>query len=197
VARLAVLAVLAVTALAVLAGCGGGSADTAAEPTQPATQTQAATTGPQTEPGTAECTQEELPDQGADHVTELPQGFEYNSFPATSGPHAAQPAIWNLYTSPVPELNLVHNLEHGGVAVQFGKDVHPDDIRAVVAWYLLSPDGMVAAPLPELEDTIALTAWGHLLTCTGFDEQAITAFRDTYRFNGPEKLPPDTMQRGM
>jgi len=145
----------------------------------------------------AGCVAQSYPSMGRNHVLEVKPDFEYNSFPATSGPHSAQPAIWNLYTSPVPELDLVHNLEHGGVAVQFGKDVHPDDIRAVVAWYLLSPDGMVAAPLPELEDTIALTAWRHLLTCTGFDEQAITAFRDTYRFNGPEKLPPDTMQRGM
>jgi hypothetical protein len=191
------LAIVLSLALVLLAGCGGGSTDTAPEPapapTPPAT-TEAAL--PQTEGAPVECTEEEFPDQGAEHFEAPPLDFEYNSFPATSGPHAHQTIIWDIYTEPLPEFNLVHNLEHGGIVVQFGESVSADDVEALFGWYVGSPDGLVVAPLPELGDKVAATAWQHLLTCTGFDEGALTAFRDAYRFNGPEKIPPEAMRPG-
>ena len=194
------LAIVLSLALVLLAGCGGGSTDTAAEPAPappppPAATTQAAPA--QTEAAPVECTEEEFPDQGAEHFEAPPLGFEYNSFPATSGPHAHQPIPWDLYTEPLPEFNLVHNLEHGGIVVQVGAAVSLDDANALIEWYVASPDGVLVAPLPELGGKIAATAWQHLLTCTGFDEKALSAFRDTYRFNGPEKLSPDVMKPGM
>ena len=160
------LASLLAIALALLAGCGGGSTDTAAEPAPPPPPTQAASTEvapPQTEAAPAVCTEEEFPEQGAEHFDALPLGFEYNSFPATSGPHAHQTIPWGLYTEPLPEFNLVHNLEHGGVVVQVGQDVSADDVEAIFEWYVPSPNGLIVAPLPELGDKIAATAWQHLL----------------------------------
>ena len=194
-------AVLLPIAVALLAGCGGGSTDTAAEapPPPPPPQTQAATTEaapPQTEAAPVECTEEEFPSQGAEHFSEPPLGFEYNSFPATSGPHANETIIWDIYTVPLPEFNLVHNLEHGGIVVQFGEGVSADDVEALFEWYVPSPNGLVVAPLPELGANVAATAWQHLLTCNGFDEQALTAFRDAYRFNGPEKIPSEALAPG-
>ena len=140
---------------------------------------------------------EDFPSQGQNHVDELPGDFEYNSFPATSGPHAAEWVIWNAYSEPLPALNLVHNLEHGGIVVQFGPDLPEEDLQAVAEWYLEDPVALVLAPQPELEDRIALTAWTHLMTCDGFDVEEFTAFRDEFRFNGPEAIPPENLQPGM
>jgi hypothetical protein len=173
-------------ALALVAGCGGSS--------RPAEPSAAAPAPAATPAAPVECQEEEFESQGLDHATELPPGFEYNSFPPTSGPHHPQAAPWNLYTRPVPQLHLVHNLEHGGIVVQFGRAVSDDVLRQIVEWYLDSPDGLVVAPLPELGDTVALTAWQHLLACTGFDASAFTAFRDEYRFHGPEEVPPELMR---
>ena len=199
-------AVLLSIAVALLAGCGGGSSDTAAEPAPvpPPPPTQAATTeAATTEAAPAEtaaspvsCTEEEFPEQGAEHFESLPPGFAYNSFPATSGPHANQTVVWDIYVDPLPEFNLVHNLEHGGVVVQFGEEVSADDVEALFEWYVPSPNGLIMAPHPELGDKIAATAWQHLLTCDGFDEAALTAFRDSYRFNGPEKIPAEFLAPG-
>lgn len=135
----------------------------------------------------AGCTVSTLPDQGRRHATELPKDFKYNSFPPTSGIHHGQPAIWNIYDRPVPQFVLVHNLEHGGVAVQYGEGVQPETVKRIADWFSQDPNGMVVAPLPKLGTKIALTAWTHLATCRRFDEAGFSDFRDAYRFEaGPE-----------
>jgi hypothetical protein len=169
------------------------------------------------------CTLKSFPAQGMDnpsqragHVEELPKGFKHNSFPATSGPHHGQPAIWNVYDRPVPDLNLVHNLEHGGVVVRYGSQVPEGTVEQIVDWYAEDPTGLIVAPLPALGKRIALTAWtaeydgdpenpnskiahseGRLATCTTFDEDAFSKFRDDYRYNGVERVPPEQLQPGM
>ena len=168
------------------------------------------------------CTLTSYPAQGLDnksqragHVTELPKGFKYNSFPATSGPHDVQWVIWNVYDSPVPEINLVHNLEHGGIAVQYGSQVPKATVEQIVAWYSDDPNAMVVAPLPALGKRIALTAWtadydgdptnpdaritdskGRVAMCTTFDEDAFSTFRDDYRYQGVERFEPDQLEPG-
>jgi len=143
------------------------------------------------------CNRQTLEDQGARHMEELQEGFQYNSTPATSGPHFPTPAIWNLYDQPVPEIRLVHNLEHGAVVVQYGGDVPPRTVQQIVDWYAADPNGMVVAPLGEdaparLDDKVTLTSWTHLATCATFDEDAFSDFRDDYRGpegDAPEKFP--------
>jgi hypothetical protein len=135
-------------------------------------------------------------DQGREHVTSLPTGFRYDTFPPTSGPHAPQPAVWDAYRTPVPELALVHNLEHGGIVVQYGADVPRTSVARILAWYERSPNALVVAPLPALRGEIALTAWTHLATCTHFRARAFDAFRDAYRYRGPEHLPATALSPG-
>lgn len=143
------------------------------------------------------CVATDQASQGRDHVPESPPLSEYNTFPPTSGSHFAVPVIWNVYSAPVEQYRLIHNLEHGGVIVQYGEDVPEDQVEAILGWYQGSPDGIVVAPLPELGGDIALTAWTHLLTCSdGFEEGAFTEFREAYRFNGPESLPRETYEPG-
>jgi Protein of unknown function (DUF3105) len=168
------------------------------------------------------CTLQSFPAQGLDnnsqragHVTQLPKGFKYNSFPPTSGPHDAQWVIWNVYDSGVPQINLVHNLEHGGIAVQYGANVPEATVDQIVAWYAEDPNGIVVAPLPQLGRRIALTAWtadydgdptspdsritesqGRLAMCTTFDEDAFSEFRDDYRYEGVERFEPDQLRPG-
>ena len=135
-------------------------------------------------------------DQGREHVTSLPRGFRYDTFPPTSGPHAPQPAVWGVYRTPVLELALVHNLEHGGIVVQYGAGVPRSSVAGILDWYGHSPDALVVAPLPALRDRIALTAWTHLTTCAHFRARAFGAFRDAYRYRGPEHLPASALSPG-
>ena len=157
------------------------------------------------------CTFQTFEDQGRSHVSKLPKNFAYNSTPPTSGPHypagPKAPAVWSVYSEPVDQLALVHNLEHGGMVIQYGSDVPQTTVQRLVDWYGNDPRGIVIAPLPDdlqqkkpaLAKQIAVTSWTHLMTCSGFDEGALDDFADTYRGpqgDAPEKFPLDALQPG-
>jgi len=138
---------------------------------------------------------------------------QWNSFPPTSGPHYGQWVIWGDYDQPVRLTQSVHNLEHGGIVIFYGKDVSQAQIEQLRRFYRDDPVAMLLAPLPKLGNKIALSAWnaphaetpgqarkdarGILAECTRFDEGAFKAFRGTYRFKGPERIPPANLQPGM
>jgi hypothetical protein len=157
--------------------------------------------------GPGDCQRETFDALEASHVPELPEDYEYNSIPATSGLHNNQTAIWNLYDEPVPQINYVHNLEHGGVVVQYGSEVPDTAITQVGDWYQEETNGLIVAPLaseleeeePDLADKLVLTSWTHMLTCTTFDEGAFDDFVDDFRGpqgDAPEKFPLDSLQQG-
>ncbi len=136
---------------------------------------------------------------------------EWNSFPPTSGPHFGQWVIWGEYDEPVRLAQAVHNLEHGGIVMYYGSDVPAAEVSKLRSFYRSDPAAMLLSPLPRLGDKIALTAWyapgegdqiqlddaqGILAECTRFDDNAFEAFRDAYRFQGPERIPPESLQPG-
>jgi len=134
------------------------------------------------------CTLQTFPAQGRQHTPpyKVPKDFKYNSTPPTSGPHDPSPAIWDVYDSPIDQKVLLHNLEHGGIVVQYGNKVPPGQVNQIIAWYRQDPNGLIIAPYPVLGSKIATTDWTHLLSCTRFDAGAFSKFRDDYRYHGPE-----------
>jgi len=134
-----------------------------------------------------------LPDAGHDHVDAPPAAGTYSSDPPTSGPHNPQWAPWGIAATEIPQYTLVHNLEHGGIVVQYGPGA---DRAAIERWANSDLPGIVVAPYAHLGDGIALTAWTHLLTCTAVDTAAFDAFRDAYRFRGREFFPIDAYAPG-
>jgi hypothetical protein len=142
------------------------------------------------------CTFKTYPDQGRAHVQSLDAKVDYNSFPPTSGSHYAQPAVWGGYPESLVLVQEVHNLEHGGVIIQYGSRVPRAAVEQLESFYADSPNALLLAPLPELGDKIALTAWTHLATCGRVDESAFRAFRDAYRGEGPERFPVSALTPG-
>ena len=136
---------------------------------------------------------------------------EWKSIPPTSGPHYGQWVIWGEYDEPVRLAQAVHNLEHGGIVMYYGSDVPDDEISKLRSFYRSDPVAMLLSPLPRLGDKIAVTAWyaptkdgqpqtaasqGILAECTQVDEGAFKAFRSAYRFQGPERIPSESLQPG-
>jgi len=159
---------------------GGGSADVAAA--KSAMQA-------------AGCTFNSYPQQPRNHVP-LNYKYHYNSFPPTSGPHYTQWVLWGIYDVPVRQIQAIHNLEHGGIVIQYGSQVPRSTVDKIASFYRGDANAMLVAPLPKLGNKIALEAWTHLGTCTKFDQKAFTKFRDALRYHGPEHLPASSLQPG-
>jgi hypothetical protein len=156
--------------------------------------------------GSKDCIEHSYPGLAPQHLQNPDAKVNYNSFPPSSGPHYQQPAPWGLYPEPIKQTILVHNLEHGGIIVQYGK-VGEETVKDIESFYQDDPYGLVVAPYPKLADKIALTAWnepryraegdfndvdpgkGYVLTCTKFDSGAFADFRDTYRNKAGERYP--------
>jgi hypothetical protein len=151
------------------------------------------------------CTEESFPGLDPKHLASPDANVTYNSFPPSSGPHFQSPAPWGIYDEPIKQTILVHNLEHGGIIVQYG-DVGEETVKDIQAFYQDDPYGVVVAPYPKLGKKIALTAWnepayernqsepgdvdagnGFVLTCTQWDRDAAEQFRSKRRNKAGER----------
>jgi hypothetical protein len=110
----------------------------------------------------------------------------WNSYPPSSGRHFYQWVLWGDYTEPVPLIKEVHNLEHGGMIIQYGSKVPKADIQKINAFWQKDPTAMLVAPLPNLGNKIAMTAWTNWAECTSFNQKAFKAFQSAFRFHAPE-----------
>lgn len=153
------------------------------------------------------------PAHKGDHsdVPTLEAKVRWNTDPPSNGAHNGQLAIWDFYDEPVNPRLVVHNLEHGGVAIWWGKDVPAATVARLREWYAEDPTSMIGTPYPKLGDKIALTAWtgnpatyfengdygeGRIAVFPSFDEKAFDAFRDEFRGKGPEGVDASRNQPG-
>lgn len=119
--------------------------------------------------------------QGNAHVVAEPVAFRYASDPPTSGPHFAGAAAWGVHEQPIPKALQIHNLEDGGVLVQYNCSECDDllsQLRDLVRRY---SDKVILAPYPGMKTRIALTAWSYIDTFDEFDEERILRFIKAHR----------------
>jgi hypothetical protein len=156
---------------------------------------------------TSSCTEEQFKGLPPAHLNNPDATVKYNSFPPSSGPHYAQPAPWGVYPDSIKQTILVHNLEHGGVVVQYGPGVSKDDVQKLQSWFQDDPYGLIVAPYGKLKNKIAATAWnepaydqnqdanfdkvdpghGYVLTCSKLDTGALSKFKDKRRNKAGER----------
>lgn len=164
----------------------------------------------------AGCTFQSFPAQEnePDHsdVPTLETKPKWNSYPPSSGPHHGATAVLGFYDEPVLLVQSTHNLEHGVVVVHYGKDVPEEEIQKLREWYEDDPNGLLVAPLDDLNEQIALAAWttpdsapggeagirgrGYVAKCPAFDEAAFDRFVEEHRYKGPERVPPEQLAPG-
>jgi len=150
----------------------------------------------------AGCTLQSFKGKSREHTDSLDEKIKYDSNPPTEGKHFATPAEDGAYDQAPNPKELVHTMEHGRMIIWFKKDA-PEKTRADLK-ALFDEDSyqMVLTPDPTgMKYEVAATAWtreptpngtGHLLGCAKFDDKtmdALQAFRDEYRGNGPEAVP--------
>lgn len=133
----------------------------------------------------------EIPDLGNDHIPRLGAEHKpYNSEPPTSGPHMPGIAPWGAYDKPIPKEFQVHNLEDGGVLIQYNCPKGcPDLIKKLEGVFLKYKKRaetekkfihLILAPYPDMKNRIALTAWTRLDAFNDFDEARMDRFIEAY-----------------
>ncbi len=145
-----------------------------------------------------------FPDQGSTHLEKkrgetvlTVLGVPYNSNPPTSGPHLPNWSDWGVFNQPLSDELTLHNLEHGGIVIQYDcPQGCPGAINALSAYARRYPPqsftGVLLAPraggLPD-GARIVLTAWTKRLALKSLDTDRINQFISTYIGQGPEKDP--------
>jgi hypothetical protein len=124
----------------------------------------------------------------------------YSTLPAASGPHWEPSGVanWGVYSTPQPETQVIHNLEHGGIVIWYDPEAVDDAAVDEMASYV---EGQVATgiggrfkfilspwggqdPLPA---PVVATAWRHTLELEEADLDTIRAFADAnYLRHAPE-----------
>lgn len=121
------------------------------------------------------------PDQGNLHIAGADSPHEsYNSDPPTSGPHLPYIAPWGVHTRPIVRELQVHNLEDGGVLVQYNCQC-PELVAKLAAIVQRYDRHVILAPYPGMKHRIALTAWTRIDTLEELDEARVTRFIEAYR----------------
>jgi hypothetical protein len=119
----------------------------------------------------------------------------YPTNPPTNGPHFFSPALDGSYvgrTSPRTE-QVVHSLEHGRIVIQYRPGLRASAVRELEALYAESPQHVLLVEnKTSMPCDVAATGWAHGVLCPHFTQasiDALRAFRDRYRDQGPERIP--------
>lgn len=127
--------------------------------------------------------------QGQEHIAVGAAHGDYNSFPATSGWHYIEPQPWGTFADTVEPERLIHNLEHGGVVIQYNPALVQGAETTLKSVQRRFPNKTVVAPNAALKVPVAVTAWRRLYTLDSVDETRIVAFIERYKNRAPERFP--------
>lgn len=130
---------------------------------------------------------EEIEILGAEHIGVGAEHGEYNSNPPTSGSHYAQAAAWGFYDQQLPDEQLIHSLEHGGIWISY-KDVDEDTKEKLDLIGRKNSGSVIITPRPENDAKISLASWGRLENLDEFDEDRINNFIQSNKNKSPEPI---------
>ncbi|WP_370249928.1 DUF3105 domain-containing protein [Nocardioides sp.] len=102
----------------------------------------------------------------------------YAQSPAVGGPHAPVWLDCGAYDRPLPEVNVVHDLEHGTVWITYLPDeLSPQGLEQLRR---LRPDNGILSPYPGQSAPVVVTVWGRQLALRGADDPRLPLFIDAF-----------------
>ncbi|MDQ3018750.1 MAG: DUF3105 domain-containing protein, partial [bacterium] len=113
--------------------------------------------------------------QGSKHIDIDTPRATANSNPPTSGDHLATPADWGVYQNELPDVQLIHNLEHGGIWISY-KDIDAETKAKIEAIGKANPGSVIVTPRAANDSKIAITSWTRLEKMDSYDEAKILQF---------------------
>jgi uncharacterized protein DUF3105 len=123
----------------------------------------------------------------------VPGAVTYPQTPPAGGDHNPVWLNCGIYTSPVPNENAVHDLEHGAVWITYQPTLAKADI-AKLTRYATGQTYLDLSPYPNLPAPVVVSAWGKQLRLTGASDPRLEAFVKKYKqgLQTPEPGSPCT-----
>jgi hypothetical protein len=142
-----------------------------------------------------------LDDQGRGHINVGESGGPYLTIPAASGSHYdvtppseqlpfGTPVNWGVYPIPLGDEVQIHNLEHGGVILNYDcPDGCPELVEQLQSVIPGVGAQFILAPYPDMPTRIAITSWRHIDQMDEFDADRLNEFINAYLDRAPESVP--------
>jgi hypothetical protein len=137
---------------------------------------------------------EDLPIEGRSHLPPDAQEPDYKTNPPTSGNHVEPPLQQadGAYIDPAEQINVVHALEHGRIAIQYNPDLPESEQLELRGLYDTMYGGALLFPNPDMPYTVAVSSWGNLMDCPEYQGartlDAIRLFGIEHWGQGPEPV---------
>lgn len=112
----------------------------------------------------------------------------YPQTPPAGGDHSSLLLNCGIYTSPVPNENAVHDLEHGAVWITYRPDLPKADVTRLTA-FATDKSYLDLSPFPGLPAPVVVSAWGKQLRLSGAADPRLEAFVKKYT-QGPQAPEP-------
>jgi uncharacterized protein DUF3105 len=150
-----------------------------------------------------------LKDEGHTHLPQNSPPPNYKTDPPTSGNHVQPPyqQADGAYAEEPDQLNVVHSLEHGRMAIQYSSDLPEEAQLELKGLYDTMYGATLLFPNDEMPYEVAATTWTNLIGCKTYKGaatlDAIRAFGRTtwgkyggepveaFTFTGPTPAKPE------
>lgn len=115
--------------------------------------------------------------------------IQYNSDPPSSGAHYEKPQHAGIYTTPPPDGNLVHSLEHGAVILWYNPRLLSQEqvVQLKNIFISIKLQKIIMTPRNSLAVPVALSSWGRIEKLLVIDEKRIKQFFYTNYDHGHEE----------
>ena len=111
---------------------------------------------------------------------------DYKQTPPAGGPHNSVWLNCGIYSSPVPNENAVHDLEHGAVWITYRPDLPAADVAKLKSIVQSKTKGYLdLSPYPGLPAPVVASGWGVQERFKGVNDTNLTKFIDKYQL-GPQ-----------
>jgi hypothetical protein len=150
-----------------------------------------------------------LPDEGHTHLPKDAEEPNYKTSPPTSGNHVEPPyqQADGAYSDPPKQLDVVHSLEHGRMAIEYSPDLPEQAQLELKGVYDTMYGASLFFPNDEMVYDVAAATWTNLIACREYKGaatlDAIRAFgKETwgkyggepvfgFKFTGPTPADPE------
>lgn len=123
-----------------------------------------------------------------------PHHFHAANDPTVGHTNPAPVVATGVRTHPLPDVDLVHNLEHGHVWISYNSTLLSASDLAALQQLIRdgvgnadgSGAGIILTPRSANTTAIVMASWAHLQTLNAYDATAVRNFIETNRGHGPE-----------